>query len=45
LLNNDGCAPADSPVYIYQAEKDNVVRVLERSGKSAERKFANAVGE
>lgn len=45
LLNNDGCTPADSPFYVYQTEKDNVVRVMERSGKTAERKFANAVGE
>jgi hypothetical protein len=45
LLNNDGCTPADSPVYIYTAEKDNVVRVVQRPGKVAERQFANASGE
>lgn len=45
LLNNDGCTPADSPVYVYEKERDNVVRIVERSGKTAERKFANAVGE
>jgi esterase/lipase superfamily enzyme len=45
LLNNDGCAPADSPVYIYTPEKDNVVRVVQRPGKVAERQFANAAGE
>lgn len=45
LLNNDGCAPADSPVYIYTPEKDNVIRVVQRPGKVAERQFANATGE
>lgn len=45
LLNNDGCAPDDSPVYIYTPEKDNVIRVVQRPGKVAERQFANATGE
>lgn len=45
LLNNDGCAPQDSPYYTYTPEKDNTVRVTERPGKTAERQFANATGE
>ncbi|MBA3995356.1 MAG: hypothetical protein C0469_17695 [Cyanobacteria bacterium DS2.3.42] len=45
LLNNDGCAPDDSPVYVYTPEKDNVVRIVQRPGKVAERQFANATGE
>lgn len=45
LLNNDGCAPTDSPVYIYTPEKDNVIKVVQRPGKVAERQFANATGE
>jgi len=45
LLNNDGCTPADSQYYTYTPEKDNVVRVIQRPGKIAERQFANAVGE
>ena len=45
LLNNDGCVPDDSPVYVYTPEKDNVVRIVQRPGKVAERQFANATGE
>jgi len=45
LLNNDGKAPADSPVYIYKADKDNVVHITQRPGKTAERQFANATSE
>ncbi len=45
LLNNNGCTPMDSPVYTYTPDKDNVVRVVQRPGKVAERQFANATGE
>jgi esterase/lipase superfamily enzyme len=45
LLNNNGNPPEDSPVYIYTPDKDNVVRVVQRPGKVAERQFANATGE
>ncbi len=45
VLNNDGCAPDDSPVYEYTPDKDNVVRIVQRPGKVAERQFANATGE
>ncbi len=40
LLNNNGCAPDDSPVYEYTPDKDNVVRIVQRPGKVAERQFA-----
>ncbi len=45
LLNNNGIAPQDSPVYVYTTEKDNVVRIVQRAGKEAERRFAHAAGE
>ncbi len=45
LLNNNGKPPDDSPVYVYTPDKDNVVRVVQRPGKVAERQFANATGE
>jgi hypothetical protein len=45
LLNNNGNPPEDSPVYVYTPGKDNVVRVVQRPGKVAERQFANATGE
>ncbi|MCC7530552.1 MAG: alpha/beta hydrolase, partial [Candidatus Melainabacteria bacterium] len=32
LLNNNSCPPEDSPVYVYTADRDNVVRVVQRPG-------------
>lgn len=45
LLNNNSCPPEDSPVYVYTPDKDNIVRIVQRPGKVAERQFANATGE